>query len=120
MRQGKRSSGKRRDYGEAQVGLGPLTPHFAPVWQNPDGLWYWPSCTSAPVHTRRILLPGLATRFLSRSPSCVLIVFQRTSVPVLTRRTLLSGLATRSLPSSIYCLLTVHQYVRPPATYESA
>jgi hypothetical protein len=48
-------------------------------------------CNGVHVHTRRILLPGLATPF----PDCLLAV-NRGTRPVHTRRILLPGLATRS------------------------
>jgi hypothetical protein len=78
-----------KDLLENRGGRASLFAHTVPLDQ----------CTRAPVHTRRILFPGLATR---PSPDCLLIVYQCTRAPVHTRRILLPGLAARRLTVCSY------------------
>jgi hypothetical protein len=70
--------------GRTAAGRASLFAHTVPLYQ----------CTRAPVHTRRILFPGLAIR---PSPESLLIVYQFTRAPEHTRRILLPGLAAHCL-----------------------
>jgi hypothetical protein len=69
-----------------------------------------PCCTGAPVHTRRILLPGLATRSPTVCPWC-------TGAPVYTRRILLPPWRGHSIPD---CFVVISQEDNVPTQPERA